>query len=414
VPRGEPYKGAVHNAEGVRVVGGQLTKEPSTPQRAVARYLGSGVGLAEAQQPALFTTPPTGELVKNNWQFPKLGVTTFGSDDGSTPNTPTPATNCIGQSRMDVYSLSSSSSLPNSAPIFAKSFSSSKENLMVFPQGQVSGVSGTSIDSNDSSSTVASESWKEYGAQNLSPKSAADSVASFEDGFDNETLLPKPETPPSAPCGLRCVGAFNFGPKFDPSDLTLSVARAQYPLENVTHAGSADGFAAFDLFYVSGTWPWPGMRHVRPNGNASYASLPSAHSRSGSDGSNESDTIDIDIDDADRKFPRGTLRLVNSYVSDSDHKITEVPSNLWNVMMGDEIAVVPADGEAREQVIEVRKPIETPSEDSEGLRLRALRGWQQPGNPHRQEAQAQRLCGPALSYSGNHRVLRCSPSRCHR
>jgi hypothetical protein len=346
VPRNEPNKGAVYNAEGIRAVGGQFAKEPTTPQCAVAAHFGFGAGVAEPEQAFVFGSP------------------SFDSDDISIPYTPTPATNFIGHPRMDASSEPSSPYMPSSPPVFPQSNSSSTEDLRIFPKI----VDKMSSDWIDSSSTVTAEKWTAF-EETRSLKSIADSPSAFEDGSDQETPLPEPAEETPSPSGRRLhrVGNLNLSPKSDSSDTRRSVARAQFPSENVRYADAADGTAVFDFFFASGTWPHQVLRRVQFKSNPSFRSAPSVHRRSGSENSNESTMIFIDMDESDAEVPRGTLRTVNGSDSDEDDENAVLPSTLWNLNMGDEFAVVSTDAAARNTEIKVRRqPIETSSEDDEG------------------------------------------------
>jgi hypothetical protein len=349
LPRDVPQKGAAHNAEGFRAVGGQFAPQPATPQREALPISGF----------APDTPSTSGIFATSNCEDKKFKAE-------SSPSTPTRSTNTSGHPRMEDVS-NYSPSTPSSLPILGDSPLSGKEVLDVFPKI----VERMSSDWLDSSSTVTAEKWNAF-EETRSLKSIADSPASFEDGSDQETPLPEPEGSSPSPLRLRRVDNLNFGPEVDYSDTPRSVARVGYSIENVRYADAADGTAVFDFFFASGTWPRQEQRRVRFKSNPSFQSAPLVHRRAGSDSSNESAMIDIDMDDSDEsdsEVPRGTLRIVNGSDSDEEDEVTELPVILWNPRMGDEYPVASNDTSKRDEEIKVRKTMKTAAADDEGSDL---------------------------------------------
>ncbi|CAO2648305.1 Nn.00g075720.m01.CDS01 [Neocucurbitaria sp. VM-36] len=169
--------------------------------------------------------------------------------------------------------------------------------------------------SNDSNSTVASDSWSTFSSEITSPKKEVGLKFDLHTGLTTQVDA----------MSLKKNNA-GFDLRKSPAGMTSTEARHIYPLDAFVSAGREHGVNTFDFAYASGTPP--SKKHVRFASRSDHA--PSLHFSSSSNDSTASTRVLIDLDEYDERMADGRkIRAISTANGKEEDEMTILPATTY-------------------------------------------------------------------------------------
>ncbi|KAF1834596.1 hypothetical protein BDW02DRAFT_647477 [Decorospora gaudefroyi] len=371
VPRRDPHKGIEYGTEAVRAVSAQYTHPSSTPARNTLPIFGACPGVLDCSSSLEDDNKPF--LTQSEFDPGRFEPAVLDSkQDADATSSMDNLTTVIGNDTADMFDNSTPQKSISASEQEASLSSSTQEPVHLKPSHERK----PSTESNDSGSTVASDSWNTFDPATLSPNATPEKDENHErpssslsndsgstiasDSYnivDPETLSPQLTTQPT----LRPVHPIRKRASTCIDLFTLSSieARHLYPLETITYANAETGTDVRDFAFAALS---ARKKRVRFAPHSEHA--PSVHYESDDEEGSVGTLVDLDDDDDDDEaLRRGALRVVTVEDNDDDEIVGPSPES-WDV---DVIETIPTAQEDRHVDIKVRRaptPTPTPNADN--------------------------------------------------